>query len=186
MMKSARFPSKRPSVYMAVQGSGLEILKLKNPRNASHPIQVQVFRRDRWLCRWCGCPVIFAPVMKYLADLVRREGYDTTLPYYHRNWRRRDAPLLDRLGAVIDHVEATNGVRAPESVRFTIEVLGTTPVLPERRTRSDSTGSGQPTRCYSVFGERHLPDDYSTHTGFLTVYELSRLPWLGAMILISC
>jgi uncharacterized protein (TIGR03437 family) len=47
--------------------------------------------------------------MRYLADLVKREGCDLALPYYHRNWRRRDAPLLDRLGAVIDHVEAHNG-----------------------------------------------------------------------------
>src|SRR5580698_11307383 len=47
--------------------------------------------------------------MRYLADLIKREGCDTTLPYYHRNWRRRDAPLLDRLGAVIDHVEAHSG-----------------------------------------------------------------------------
>jgi 5-methylcytosine-specific restriction endonuclease McrA len=83
--------------------------KPKNPRSAPHLVQVQVFRRDRWLCRWCGCPVIFAPVMRYLADLVKREGCDTALPYYHRNWRRRDAPLLDRLGAVIDHVEAHSG-----------------------------------------------------------------------------
>jgi hypothetical protein len=42
------------------------------------------------------------------------------------------------------------------------------------------------TRRYSVFGERHLANDYSTHARFLTIYELSRLPWLGAMILISC
>jgi 5-methylcytosine-specific restriction endonuclease McrA len=91
--------------------SGLEPLAVKprNSLNASHLIQVQVFRRDRWRCRWCGCPVIFAPVMRYLADWVKGEGCDTMLPYYHRNWRRRDAPLLDRLGPVIDHVEAHSG-----------------------------------------------------------------------------
>jgi 5-methylcytosine-specific restriction endonuclease McrA len=81
----------------------------KVPRNASHSVQVQVFRRDRWLCRWCGCPVIFAPVMRYLAELVRQEGCSGKPAYYNRNWRRRDAPLLDHMGAVIDHVEAHSG-----------------------------------------------------------------------------
>ena len=80
-----------------------------HPRFASRQIQVQVFRRDRWLCRWCGCPVIFAPTLRYLAEFVKQEGFDAPLPYYNRNWRRRDAPLLDYLGAVIDHVEAHSG-----------------------------------------------------------------------------
>jgi len=31
-------------------------------------IQVQVFRLDGWICRWCGRPVIFAPAMKYLQE----------------------------------------------------------------------------------------------------------------------
>jgi 5-methylcytosine-specific restriction endonuclease McrA len=79
------------------------------PRYASRAIQVQVFRRDRWLCRWCGCPVIFAPTLRYLAELLRQEGFAAPLAYYNRNWRRRDAPLLDRLGAVIDHVDAHSG-----------------------------------------------------------------------------
>jgi 5-methylcytosine-specific restriction endonuclease McrA len=83
--------------------------KPKNPRNAPHAVQVQVFRRDRWLCRWCGCPVIFAPVMRHLAELVKEEGFSVTPAYYNRNWRRRDAPLLDHMGAVIDHVEAHSG-----------------------------------------------------------------------------
>ena len=81
----------------------------KVPRNASHSVQVQVFRRDRWLCRWCGCPVIFAPVMRYLAEFLKQEGCSVTPAYYNRNWRRRDAPLLDHMGAVIDHVEAHSG-----------------------------------------------------------------------------
>jgi 5-methylcytosine-specific restriction endonuclease McrA len=71
--------------------------------------QVQVFRRDRWLCRWCGCPVIFAPVMRYLGEFVKQEGWSDAPAYYNRNWRRTDAPLLDHMGAVIDHVEAHSG-----------------------------------------------------------------------------
>ncbi len=88
---------------------GSSAVKTAIPRSASHVVQVQVFRRDRWLCRWCGCPVIFAPVMRYLADFIKQEGCGATPAYYNRNWRRRDAPLLDHAGATIDHVEAHSG-----------------------------------------------------------------------------
>jgi 5-methylcytosine-specific restriction endonuclease McrA len=84
-------------------------VKVRLPRYASRLVQVQAFRRDRWLCRWCGRPVIFAPAMRYLAEFVRQEGYNGILAYYKRNWRRSDAPLLDHMGAVIDHVEAHSG-----------------------------------------------------------------------------
>ena|SRR2546422_170718 len=69
-------------------------------------VQVRVFRRDGWVCRWCGRPVIFGPAMRYLDALARSHGVKDSLAYFHPNWTRRDAPLLDHLGAVIDHVEA--------------------------------------------------------------------------------
>jgi 5-methylcytosine-specific restriction endonuclease McrA len=69
-------------------------------------LQVSIFRRDGWLCRWCKRPVIFNPVMKYLEIEVRRAGHAEPLAYYHKNWTRGGAPLLDELGAVVDHVEA--------------------------------------------------------------------------------
>ena len=53
--------------------------------------------------------MIFAPTLRYLGELVKQEGPAVPLAYYNRNWRRRDAPLLDYLGAVIDHVEAHSG-----------------------------------------------------------------------------
>jgi 5-methylcytosine-specific restriction endonuclease McrA len=68
--------------------------------------QIQVFERDRWLCRWCLRPVVFPPAMKYLAQLLRASGEVEPLAYYHPNWRRDAAPLLDELGASVDHVEA--------------------------------------------------------------------------------
>lgn len=68
--------------------------------------QVQVFQRDRWLCRWCWRPVIFAPAMKCLEQWLRARGTAGPLEYFHVNWRRDAAPLLDELGACIDHVEA--------------------------------------------------------------------------------
>ena len=71
----------------------------------SKDLQVHVFRRDGWLCRWCGRPVIFAPVMKYLEQFVRQHGINHSLAYHDLRWRRDRAPLLDHLGAVIDHVK---------------------------------------------------------------------------------
>jgi 5-methylcytosine-specific restriction endonuclease McrA len=68
--------------------------------------QVQVFKRDRWLCRWCLRPVIFPPAMKFLEQFLRSRGIAAPLAYYQTNWRRDAAPLLDELGASVDHVEA--------------------------------------------------------------------------------
>ena len=44
--------------------------------------------------------------MKYLQREVRKTDADTPLAYHHANWSRQGAPLLDLLGAVIDHIEA--------------------------------------------------------------------------------
>ena len=68
--------------------------------------QLRVFIHDRWICRWCNRPVIFAPVMKFLERELRNSGRVDPLSYYHAHWTRDSAPLLDELGAVIDHVEA--------------------------------------------------------------------------------
>jgi hypothetical protein len=37
---------------------------------------------------------------------IRKAGRAEPLSYYHARWTRDGAPLLDELGAVIDHVEA--------------------------------------------------------------------------------
>jgi 5-methylcytosine-specific restriction endonuclease McrA len=69
------------------------------------PTKVSVFRRDGWICCWCRRPVIFAPVAKFLALEVREAGLSAAA-YYHPNWTRQGAPLLDELGAVVDHIKA--------------------------------------------------------------------------------
>src|ERR1700722_8459848 len=69
-------------------------------------LQVFIFRRDRWLCRWCGRPVIFAPALRFIERWTRQCGFDAPLAYHHERWRRDKAPLLDHMGAVIDHIEA--------------------------------------------------------------------------------
>lgn len=77
----------------------------RNRKILSKTVQVAIFRRDGWLCCWCRRPVIFAPVMKFLEMEARNAGR-SGLAYYHAHWTRDGAPLLDELGAVIDHAEA--------------------------------------------------------------------------------
>jgi hypothetical protein len=43
--------------------------------------------------------------MKYIEREIRRSGNEGVLAYYHAHWTRAGAPLLDLLGAVIDHAE---------------------------------------------------------------------------------
>jgi 5-methylcytosine-specific restriction endonuclease McrA len=72
----------------------------------SKVLQLRIFRRDKWLCYWCEKPVIFGPVMKFLEVEVRSAGHAGPLAYYHAHWTRESSPLLDELGAVLDHKEA--------------------------------------------------------------------------------
>ena len=68
--------------------------------------QLRVFTKDGWLCRWCHGPVVFGPALHLLAQFVKAEGQAGPVAYFHTHWSRRHAPLLDHLGAVVDHVEA--------------------------------------------------------------------------------
>ena len=78
----------------------------RNRKPLSKAEQVAIFRRDGWLCWWCKKPVIFAPVMKLLEMQLRSKGDGKRFAYYHAHWTRYGAPLLDELGAVLDHVQA--------------------------------------------------------------------------------
>jgi 5-methylcytosine-specific restriction endonuclease McrA len=71
-------------------------------------LQVAVFRRDGWLCYWCKQPVIFAPTMRLLELELRKSGFEGNIAYHHPGWARAGAPLLDQLGATIDHKEASS------------------------------------------------------------------------------
>ncbi len=72
----------------------------------SKELQLSIFRRDRWICRWCNRPVIFGPVLRLLEREVRKGGRTEPLAYFHAHATRDGAPLLDELWGVIDHVEA--------------------------------------------------------------------------------
>jgi hypothetical protein len=56
--------------------------------------------------------------MKFLAREVRNAGHRAPLSYYHAHWTHDGAPLLDELGAVIDHVEAhsTGGLDSEDNL----------------------------------------------------------------------
>lgn len=69
-------------------------------------LQVAVYFRDGWLCSLCRRPTIFPFALKHLAAIVEGSTPVRPLAYYNANWRRDSAPLLDELGACIDHVEA--------------------------------------------------------------------------------
>ncbi|MER3495538.1 MAG: hypothetical protein C4320_01155 [Armatimonadota bacterium] len=77
----------------------------ENRKAISKAVQLAVFRRDRWLCHWCKRPVIFAPAIRLL-ELQAKQISHEEVAYYHRYWTRRDSPLLDGLGACLDHVIA--------------------------------------------------------------------------------
>ena len=81
-------------------------------------IQVQVFETDRWLCRWCLRPVVFPPAMRFLQEFVKAHGHSRQVAFYDLHWRRDLSPLLDELGASIDHVHAhaKGGSNDPENL----------------------------------------------------------------------
>lgn len=81
-------------------------------------LQIAIFRRDKWLCYWCRRPVIFSPAFKLLQVDLTASGFPD-VAYYHPHGTRRDAPLLDELGAAIDHLRAfsTGGACSEENFR---------------------------------------------------------------------
>jgi 5-methylcytosine-specific restriction endonuclease McrA len=44
--------------------------------------------------------------MKLMRLEVKQSGHLADVAYYHAHWTRQQSPLLDELGAVIDHVES--------------------------------------------------------------------------------
>jgi hypothetical protein len=91
--------------FLIVEWS-LDVPAVRKRPTLSKELQLTIFQRDRWMCRWCNRPVIFAPVMRFLEHEARKWRGGEPLSYYHPRWTRDGAPLLDELAAVIDHIEA--------------------------------------------------------------------------------
>jgi hypothetical protein len=62
--------------------------------------QVRIFKRDRWHCRWCRRPVIFALAMKYIQSELKDAGNDRPVAYYDAHWDKQLSPLLNESGAI--------------------------------------------------------------------------------------
>jgi 5-methylcytosine-specific restriction endonuclease McrA len=90
----------------AAQVFAAKLFTVRKRPTLSKELQLRIFRRDKWVCRWCNRPVIFPSTMRLIEREIRKAGNQTSLSYYHAHWTRDGAPLLDELGAVIDHVEA--------------------------------------------------------------------------------
>src|SRR6202023_3317624 len=82
----------------------MESIRKPSRKQIPRKVQISVFRRDRWLCRWCKKPVIFGPAMKYLQHDLTNSGY-RDLAYWSPAFDRCGAPLLDELAGAIDHVK---------------------------------------------------------------------------------
>ena len=84
----------------------LDVAPKRNRKTLSKALQIAIFRRDAWLCSWCKRPVIFSPAMRLLELEMKHLGHTARLAYYHAHGTREGSPLLDELGAAIDHVQA--------------------------------------------------------------------------------
>ena len=69
-------------------------------------IQAEGLFRDRWLCHVYRRPLILRLALKYLAQHVEDHLPGVHLAYWDSRWRRDRSPLLDELGASVDHVVA--------------------------------------------------------------------------------
>jgi 5-methylcytosine-specific restriction endonuclease McrA len=72
------------------------------PRRSGTPRRqaLEIFRRDGWLCRYCGGRTIFEPMMALIGDV-----FPDDFPY-HPNWKSgRTHPAVAARSAVIDHVD---------------------------------------------------------------------------------
>jgi 5-methylcytosine-specific restriction endonuclease McrA len=81
--------------------------KPKSKRKPIPPrVAAAVYRRDLWLCRWCKKPVILPQAVKLLNLELKHSGWTAPLALFDDHWSRAGAPLLDELGATVDHVKA--------------------------------------------------------------------------------
>ena len=65
----------------------------------SRTLQAEIYRRDRFCCRYCGGELIPAPIMELLGDL-----YPDSFPF-HPNWKGGQThPAVLSRSPVVDHV----------------------------------------------------------------------------------
>jgi hypothetical protein len=85
--------------YYVYDDTGKLLFPRAKRKQLSKSAKIRIWKKGGWLCYWCRRPLIFGQAMKLLA-------LDTGAPaYFHAHWTRDTAPLLDELGAVLDHKE---------------------------------------------------------------------------------
>ena len=68
-------------------------------KNIPKKVQLNIWRRDCWGCRYCGEPVFFSPSLKIFHELSPNCGY------YHPNGKNGEMlPLFQWKWASIDHI----------------------------------------------------------------------------------
>ncbi|MBU1197034.1 HNH endonuclease [Candidatus Micrarchaeota archaeon] len=68
-------------------------------KNIPKSLQLKIWARDGWSCRYCGEAVFFAPTLKLLNELSPGHGY------YHPNGKTGSMlPLFQMRWASVDHV----------------------------------------------------------------------------------
>jgi hypothetical protein len=100
--------------------------------------------------------VIFAPALKYLDRFARENGFMGPLAYHDAHWTRRNAPLLDHMGAVIDHIEAHSrgGPDSLENFATACNKCNAT------KSNSASGDFGKKSPCRPVQGKYGEPKDW--------------------------
>jgi len=119
-------------------------------------VQVDVYYRERWLCHLCRRPVVFPLTFKLLSELVESELPDVPVALFNQNWRRDKAPLLDELGACVDHVEAyaTGGAH---NVSNFATACGRCNARKSARTKDEYLEAASP---WKVKGQHGEPEDW--------------------------
>lgn len=81
---------------------------VRRVRRPPIPLEVlaAVYFRDGWLCSLCRRPTVFGLALKRAARHVEVLPPRVQPAYFDPQWRQDLSPLLDELGACIDHVHA--------------------------------------------------------------------------------
>ena len=148
-------------------------------------VQTAIYFRDGWLCHVCRRPVIFHLALKYLQNRVEQHGFDPPPAYWHPNWRRDAAPLLDELGASIDHIVpyADGGAHKPSNFAAICARCNA------RKSTKDDASFREELRPWRVCGKHGEPtrwDGFSSLFVTLARENRNRLTkteksWLGAL-----
>jgi 5-methylcytosine-specific restriction endonuclease McrA len=144
----------------------------KTPRLAI-PIETAaaVYFRDGWICALCHRPTVFHLAFKYAGQFVATRLPDVQLAYFHPNWRRDASPLLDELGACVDHVHAYARGGAHDPSNFAT-ACGKCNTRKSAREKAEYLEANPPHRVRGKYGE---PTRWDGLSSLFVVLDNSRM-----------